>query len=462
MAISREDEKGVSGMAFNDAEKSILFLQGPPSIFWCEFAGAFEDAGIKTCHVNFTVGDWVFWRKRGAKHYRGSLKNWPNYLRRLIEERAITDIVYYADRLPYHAAASKLCSELGVRCHAVEWGYLRPDWLTFERGGMGRFSHFPNDPKLIRAIAAKVGEPDVAVKYPHTFLAEAFNEVIYNLLNFFGRPFYPFYSADKYYSALVDYLPWLLKFVSRPARLPAGFLEKGHDPFYLVALQLQSDYQIRANSSYRHLRDMMRQVVQSFVRNAPPNSRLLFKQHPLDNGLERWQSALRMIAREFGVENRVVFIDEGDLHDILAETSGVIVVNSTVGLHSLRAMKPTIILGCAVFDVPGLTHQGGLDSFWTHPEPVDATLMADLVKAMAATIQVKGDFFNPEGRKAAISAMVARIVEEKVNMPDAFVEPPPRLGLAKGIPYALSLQQEVHVDDESLAPELVYSKTPTA
>ncbi|MDQ0457375.1 capsule biosynthesis protein [Rhizobium paknamense] len=420
-------------MTVSAADKAVLFLQGPPSIFWTEFARAFETAGVKTLHVNFTLGDRIFWRKRGAKNYRGTLKGWPRYLRQLIEKHGITDIVYYADRLPYHQEAARLGKEMGVQCHAVEWGYLRPDWITLERGGMGRFSHFPSDPQTIREIAAKVEPADVEVKYPHTFGQEAFNEVIYNLLNFFGRPFYPLYTADKYYSALVDYLPWLLKFGSKAKTLPETFLEEHNQDFFVVALQLQSDYQIRANSSYRHLKDMMRQVISSFSRHAKKSSRLVFKQHPLDNGLERWDRLVASISREFGVQDRVLFIDEGNLHAMLDHAKGVVVVNSTVGLHSLRALKPTIVLGAAVFDVPGLTHQGRLDDFWKKPQPVNADLAADLVKALAGTIQVKGDFFNREGRKAAIDAMVTRIVESRVNMPGAFIDPPPRLSWAKGI-----------------------------
>lgn len=204
---------------------------------------------------------------------------------------------------------------------------------------------------------------------------------------------------------------------------------------------------------------MMRQVIASFVKNAPAGSKLLFKQHPLDNGLERWHKVLRHIAREFKIEDRVVFIEEGDLHDILQKTAGVVIVNSTVGLHSLRAQKPTIVLGCAVFDVPGLTHQGRLDDFWKRPEPVDPELMRDLVKAMAATIQIKGDFFNKAGRQAAIGAMVQRVIEGTVNMPDAFIDPPPRLTSPKGILTVLGRPVELDWEEDAAVPDMTYARS---
>jgi capsular polysaccharide export protein len=418
----------------SETRSSILFLQGPPSTFWRALADAFEAAGVPTHRVNFSFGDQLYWLKRGAINYRGSFKRWASFVEALIQREDITDIVYYADQLPYHCVARDIARRLGVRCHAMEFGYLRPDWITLERDGMGRLSHFPNDPEAIRAIARQVPEPDMHVLYPHTFGQEAFNEVVYNLAAFFGRPFFPLYRADKYYNALVDYLPWVVRALHRKALTPPELLEKGHVPFYIVALQLQSDYQIRANSPYAHLSDMLEEVIGSFAAHATSESFLVVKQHPLDNGLERWGKRVGRIARQHGVEKRVIFIEQGNLVALLKRALGAVVVNSTVGLHSLRAHVPTIALGCAVFDVPGLTHQATLDSFWTDPEPVDEALLKKFLAALAATIQVKGNFYHQEGRQVAIEEIVRRILANGVNAPGAFIDPPPRWSSPKAFP----------------------------
>jgi capsular polysaccharide export protein len=413
-------------MSSQTQQPAVLLLQGPPSIFWRELAQGFEAAGVKAHHINFSLGDWIYWLKRGAWNFRKPLSAWSAYLSDFIVRENITDILYYADQLPYHRVAADVAKRFGVKCHAVENGYLRPDWITLERGGMGRLSHFPDQPEQIATIASQVGPADMVVRYPHKFWQEASNEVVYNLAAYLGRLIFPRYQADKYYDPFFEYVMWLPRMFRRPKTIPARYKKDDSPPFFMLALQLQSDYQIRANSPYAHLSEMLEDVIRSFAEFAPKNVRLVIKQHPLDNGLERWEKVVPQIAARYGLAKRVDFIDKGDLSVLLPKVSGVIVVNSTVGLHSLTARRPTLALGSAVYDVKGLTHQDGLDSFWTDPTPVDPALLDQYKRALAASIQVKGDFYNKAGRKVAIAEIVARIINGTVNCPDAFVEVPPR------------------------------------
>ncbi|WJR69608.1 hypothetical protein QTA58_00035 [Neorhizobium sp. CSC1952] len=143
--------------------------------------------------------------------------------------------------------------------------------------------------------------------------------------------------------------------------------------------------------------------------------------------MEGWRKVVAQLAARHRIAGRVVFIEKGDLGRILKRSRGVVIVNSTTGLQSLRLGIPTIALGSAIYNVRGLTHQDGLDSFWRHPEAIDTELLADFVKALAGTIQVKGNFYHEEGRKVAIETIVARVAGEMVNQPDAYVERPPRL-----------------------------------
>lgn len=423
--------------------RTILLLQGPPSLFWAELAAGFEAAGHRVLKVNLCVGDWIFWRRKGAVNYRGRFKKWRPWLTSFVAREGVTDILYYADQLPYHVVAREVANAAGIPAYAVEFGYLRPDWLTLERGGMGAYSHFPDDPDLIRRAAANLPDPPAQSGFSYRFNQEAFGEVTFHLSTELLRPFYPFYKHDTYYHPFVDYISWILRLLKVKGALAHATavcrkIYEQRTPFFLLALQLQSDYQIRANSPYRHLGEMLEEVIGSFAHDAPPGDHLVIKIHPLDNGYENWPKLVAEIADRHGVSDRIHAIDGGLLAQLIDRAKGVVVVNSTVGLHAIRAGCPTKVLGVAVFDIAGLTDQGTLTEFWREPAPVDPYLSEAMVRLMAASIQIRGSFYNPAGRAAAVPEIVRRIENGLVNEPGAYVPIPPRLARAKaiGVPIA--------------------------
>jgi capsular polysaccharide export protein len=396
-------------------------LQGHPSLFWGELADQLSARGWRVLKVHFCLADRIFWGRRSALTYRGSFARWEAWLRALCQREGVGEIVYFADRLPYHAAAQKVGRLLGIPCRAVEFGYLRPDWLTFERNGMGRFSHFPTDHEVIGELAEDVPDLDMVPRYGHGFSAEAFFEVSYNLLQVLGRPFYPRYFSDKMYWPAIEYLSWLPLLVTerRRARLAQALEQRlvtGKVSFNLVALQINTDYQIRDNSAYGSIWEFVREVLTSFAQHAPGERELVFKIHPLDNGLHAWSRRVSKMARRLGIADRVHVIRGADLTVLLTHTAGLVVVNSTVGMHGLRNGAPVCAMGDAVYRLPGLTHMAGLDRFWTAPEPVDAAFFKRFRRALSR-IQVRGSFFAPEGRRVAIEEICRRLETGEADLP---------------------------------------------
>lgn len=416
--------------------RRVLFLMGPASLLWRELGDAFEQAGHTTFKIHFSLGDQLFWWRRGGTAYRGRRSKFRAFLEAFIDRNAITDILYYADRDFYHIVAQEVAATRGITAISIENGYLRPDWITLERGGMGIYSRFPDDPDTIRAQGAAVPEPDLDVRYSHTFFKEITLEIAYSMITYFWRVFYPFYRFGRYYDPLLEYLAAIPHMLGKKQRQIAAqtvveALEANEVTYFAVALQLQGDQQIRANSPFVHLSEFIDTVVGSFARHADASSQLVFKQHPHDNGREAWARVIAQSAVRHGVAKRVSFIDGGDLTLFLRKARGCVLVNSTVGLTALRLGCPTKVMGVAIYDIPGLTHQKPLDTFWRAPEPVDQALMSDFNRLLAASIQVKGSFVNPEGRKAAVTEIVRRVVSGAVNEPGACVEPPPRLKKAQ-------------------------------
>lgn len=400
--------------------RRILFLQGPPGFFWRELAIAFEAAGHATFKVHLHLGEVLYWFRFGGTHFRGRFASWEAWLERFVVANRITDILYYSDRQPYHVVAQTVAARHGINAIAVENGYLRPDWITLERNGMGTFSHFPNDPEAVRVLATGLPTPDLTVRYPHGIVTEMTHEITYNLFARVYRLLYPLYRSGTYYSPFTEYVIGILYHTGSKRRAVAAKavvedLSGGDRPYFVVALQLQSDKQIHANSPFAHLREMIETVIASFAARAPENAVLVFKEHPHDNGVENWPRVIAEAAARHGIGSRVRYICGGDLGRLLQRATGCVIVNSTVGLHALRAGVPVKTLGIAIYDMAGLTDQKPLDDFWSDPAPVDATLLDAFTRLMADTIQIKGSFYNASGRKVAIAETVRRVAQGRVN-----------------------------------------------
>ncbi|MOA51691.1 hypothetical protein D3C78_1748700 [compost metagenome] len=64
---------------------------------------------------------------------------------------------------------------------------------------------------------------------------------------------------------------------------------------------------------------------------------------------------------------------------------------------------PTIALSDPIYNLKGLTHQGGLDAFWDHPEPPDSTLFQRFRSTVIHTTQVNGGFYTRCGIDMAVN-----------------------------------------------------------
>ena len=412
-------------------DKTFLFLQGPVSLFSRHFASYLESQGATCLRINLCFSDWLYWLGKPSVNYRGKIDQWPEFLRNFIQENSVTTILYYADCFPYHRIARQIAGEMGIKAVAYENGYLRPNWLTLEKGGMSRNSHFPVDPDDILEKGKKLPEPDNTALSSVNFWVESFWEVSYHLGNYFFHWTFHNYQADKYYNPLIDYLshiPRLMKAKKLQAHAEELIeqLEQTDATYWLFPLQMQNDYQLRMNSPFNHQSEAIELVIRTFAQSAEQDEKLVIKIHPMDNGIEPWDEIISSLANRYGVINRVLFIDGGNLQKLIRNSKGVITINSTVGLHSLQAMKPVFVLGCAVYDIKGLTSDQSFQVFFQNPVAPDKNLLKAFVKLLAASIQVKGNYFTTDGRASAIKGLSEKLLNNQVNSHGAFIAIPPR------------------------------------
>jgi capsular polysaccharide export protein len=405
--------------------RTFLLLQGPASPFFRLLGNALTERNVAVRRINFCLGDAVFWWPKNGDWFLKPPEQWRDYLLGHIRDNHVTDIVMLGDGRPAHAVAADLGMALGIRVHVLEHGYLRPDWLTLEPDGMSAHSRFPQQPEKIRALAA--GAPPVTtVRFGSSFLTYALYDLAYHIPNVaLGWLVHPYYRTHGPVHPVVEYTGWIGKALTLRSRrktadkaIAAWLDEAGRAaPRFLFPLQLPGDYQIIRHAPGGDLFRIVDSVIKSFAQSAPSDARLLFKVHPIDNGLSRWPQRIGDAAERLGVSNRVFLADGGNTDELIKRSAGIVVVNSTVGLSALSAGKPVIALGSAIYDVPGLTYQGRLADFWSEPTGGDPHLFDAFIRALAATTQLRGGFIGRDALELGVRNIAERLIETEDRLP---------------------------------------------
>ena len=400
--------------------------------------------GHDVLKINLCPGDWLFWHGRDTIMFRGTLAQWPAFLAEQLKKRNATDIIYFADRFPYHRIAQSVAREIGVRPISMEYGYLRPDWLVLEEGGQSTYSHFPESSQTIRDCAKALPAVDMAQIHVIPDVLEAFFETSFHLSNaFFAWLMAPNYAPDRYYPVLREFISYVPRMIRRALNAKQAknltVLLQGTDaPKFLVPLQMQNDYQLRDNAPAGYQDGFIQEVMESFKNAASANAQLIFKMHPMDNGLEHWQQLVHEYTHTLSLTNRVHFLDGGDLSVLFNMVSGCVVINSTMGLRALIEKIPVNVMGISVYDIDGLTHQGSLDDFWRHPTLPDPKFLNIFVRAIAHGIHVRGAVYGRTGRAAFVENAIKRLEAPKLHAAGLYVSHPPRLAKAKRLGIELS------------------------
>ncbi|MBL6076901.1 capsular biosynthesis protein [Belnapia sp. T18] len=404
--------------------RRFLFLQGPISPFFAEVAAGLRALGHEAWRINLCLGDRLFWRGPGAIDFCGRPSKWPDFLDGVYARHGITDLVLLGEQRPYHKPAIALARARGLAVTVTDFGYLRPDWVTLERDGMGAESRFPRDPPAIRALAARCPPPDLREHHRDSFATQARWDVLFHLTSLLPWP-YRHYESFLLHPPIPAYLATGLRLLlrRRETRAAAETLERlaaPGVPLYLFAMQMETDYSIRAYSGFPDMDSAIAETVASFARHAPAEARLLVKVHPLDPGLKSWARRVRRIAAAQGVARRVAYLGGAlPMERVIARCRGTVTVNSTVGVKAIAMGCATLPLGQAIYDVPGLAWQGGIDRFWREAPPPEPQLAEAFMRALAASLHVRGCYYTRPGLDVAVAGAVQRLHLGVLNAPIA-------------------------------------------
>ncbi len=376
---------------------AILFLQGPLGPFFAKLARC-ASTSTKTHKINFNGGDRYYGYADYQVDFVGNEPEWPGFLKHYLQKHEIKLVFVYGDCRYYHKEAKKVCRELGVSFWVFEEGYLRPNFITMEQGGVNAFSGMDCTPATIESYQANGRQPGPRVG--RTFRHRAWYASSYYLASQINKDRFSGYHHHRNRSGWKELGCWLRSF-ERKLRYKitewhklAHLIKQWDGHFFLYPLQTMDDFQMRQHSDYLSMEHSIEKVITSFAKSAATDDALVIKHHPMDRGFCDYRGYIKTMALQQGVSDRVIYCYDVPVPDLLRHTKGVVTVNSTVGISALVHHVPTKVIGRAVYDIEGLTHQGSLESFWRLPQPVSQALFRQFRSYLYEQTQVDGSFYK--------------------------------------------------------------------
>lgn len=358
-------------------------------------------AGARVAKINLCAADALFY-PTNAINYRGTFDDWPKFIDDVITRLKVDAIFLFGDCRPYHAAVRDIAFRQGVALFVFEEGYLRPDYITIERGGVNNHSSVPRNPEAFVLFDSSQPRLNVRAYHPrHAFSRMAAYAALYSFANFLGGWLFPHYRHHRPLHPVHEAIAWVRSafrkywFLARERKYLKTFTTELSGRYFLVPLQVHNDAQVMTHSRFTCVEEFIIAVMKSFAAHAKSTDALVFKHHPMDRAYREYGPLIAMLARAHGLDGRVYYVHDLHLPTLLAHARGTVVINSTVGLSSLLHNTPVITLGDPIYNLPGLTFQGKLEDFWRNPGTFDHELNRRFRHWLLAYNQANGNFYKP-------------------------------------------------------------------
>ncbi len=385
----------------------FLFLQGPHGPFFWQLAKRLRAAEMRCHRIGFNRGDRLFWPDKDTyTHWDHPAAAWPEEVTRIYEDLGVTDLVLYGDTRPIHAEAIRRATMKGITVHVFEEGYLRPWWITYERGGSN--GHSPIMQMPIDAMADFLNRPAPdPVEAPGHWGAlwrHMLYGAIYHGASMTGPP-----PEEPHRGIALTREFWLhlrrlvlSPFAAMDRVRTTGVIRYLGFPYHLVLLQLDHDASLRHHGPFSTTEEFLTRVVGTFAAHAPPHHHLVIKAHPLEDGRVSIRQILRRLAREADVAKRVHYVGGGKLAKLLSAAKSVITVNSTAAQQALLRGIPVKAFGRSVYSKPEFVSDQPLETFYGNPHPPISAAYAVFRQFLLETSQLPGSFYAASGRRQAL------------------------------------------------------------
>lgn len=398
--------------------KVFLFLQGPHGPFFYQLSRVLRNAGAEVFKFGFNQGDRAFWREDDTfLPFIGKPEEWADEVREVLSDMGVTDIVLYGDTRHIHAEAIKAARELKITIHCFEEGYLRPYWVTYERGGVNGHSRLVD--MSVGEIQAEIQDrdlelPDAPARWGD-MRQHAFYGALYHGHILFRNRRFKNYKTHRDISVFEEFRLHFRRLLAIPlhaAQRRAASLRIRRDGYvyHLALLQLGHDSSIQFHSPLRSMPEFIRLTIEGFASGAPTHHHLVIKAHPLEDGRFPLRRITMDTALEFGVQDRVHFVRGGKLAGLMNFARTVVTVNSTAGQQALWRGLPIKALGKSVYSKPEFVSEQPLAEFFADPWKPDARAYRDYRHYLLETSQVMGGFYSAKSRRRLIRGVVDQVL----------------------------------------------------
>ena len=402
------------------ADRCFLFLQGPHGPFFSGLARQLQSAGARTCRMGFNSADKLFWTGAGYHAFRDPPEQVAAPLSRLIAKEGVTDIVCYGASRPVHRIALRVAEEKGLTPHVFEEGYLRPYWVTYERGGVNAQSPAAGFTlgKMSEALSAGAPALYEAPDRWGDMRAHMFWGAAYHARLLAGNRGYPGFRPHRSPDYWAEFQLHLNKLLTAPGRtvlrgLSTLRVRHGGFPYHLVLLQLAHDANFLDNGPFPDQASFLKTVFRGFAEGAPGHHHLVLKAHPLEDGREPLRPLIRRLKAEYGLAGRVHFLSGGKLARLLDTARSAVTVNSTAAEQALWRALPLRAFGEAVYNRPEFVSTQPVAEFFADPQPPDREAYLVYRAFLLATSQIPGGFYGALSRRKLLRQMPDLMLADK-------------------------------------------------
>ncbi len=395
-------------------ECRFLFLQGPHGPFFQQLSEQLRASGAEVFRVGFNAGDEAFWKDRARFiRYNEPAANWPDRFAEILTQKEITDLVLYGDVRPIHASAVAIARARGITVHVFEEGYLRPYWVTYERGGSNGNSRLMS--LDLDEMRAAVEQSDVELPGVPAHWGDMRQHVwfgaLYHWHVMFRNGRYTHFRPHRALPVTREFQLHLNRLLLMPVhwldrKLATHRISTGSFPYHLVLLQLAHDSSFQKHGPFATMTDFLEICIRGFAEGAPTHHHLVFKAHPLEDGRTPLRKDVLRLAREHGVSERVHYVRGGKLAALLDHARSAVTVNSTAGQQALWRGLPIRAFGKAVYAKPEFVSTQPIEAFFAQPTKPDSRAYRDYRSYLLETSQITGGFYSAHGRRQLLRQVV--------------------------------------------------------